>query len=111
MFFIFFSDISMNCVLLAKMDQVFSSKSKAIKHTAKVGGGDTTKVGEFCQSGKVGTMLTQKIHSLKREKKRIECFLLKVTLKWLVNRTSCSNQAARLVSIRSCVNIDRYSAT
>ena len=27
----------MNCVFLAKMDQVFSSKSKTIKHTAKVG--------------------------------------------------------------------------
>ena len=66
MLFIIFSDISMNCVLLAKMDQVFSSKSKTIKHTAKVGE-NTTKVLEFCQSGKVGTMLTQKIHCLKRE--------------------------------------------
>ena len=35
----------MNCVLIAKMDQVLSLKN-------------TGKVGEFCQCGKVGTMFT-----------------------------------------------------
>ena len=39
----------MNCVLFAKMDQVFSLKKQIIKNTGKVR--------EFCQSGKAGTML------------------------------------------------------
>ena len=43
----------MNCVLFAKMDQVFSLK----KHFKNVGNGKKTlKVWEFCQSGQVGTM-------------------------------------------------------
>ena len=40
----------MNCVLFVKVDQVFSLKKKQkLKNTGKVR--------EFCQSGKVGTML------------------------------------------------------
>ena len=39
----------MNCVLFAKMDQVFSLKNKTLKNTGKVR--------EFCQPGKVGTLM------------------------------------------------------
>ena len=45
----------MNCVLFAKMDQVFSLKKKTLKNTGKMEE-DTGKVREFCQSGKVGTL-------------------------------------------------------
>ena len=44
----------MNCILFLKMDQVFSLK-KNIKNAGKMDK-NTSKVGEFCQSGKVGTM-------------------------------------------------------
>ena len=51
--FIIFSDIYMNWVLFAKMDQV---STKQYKNTEKMGK-DTGKVRrEFCQSRKVGTM-------------------------------------------------------
>ena len=46
----------MNCVLFAKMDQVFSLKNKTLKNTGKMEK-DTGKVREFCQSGKVGTLI------------------------------------------------------
>ena len=46
----------MNCVLFAKMDQVFSLKNKTLKNTGKMEK-DTGKVREFCQSGKVGTLM------------------------------------------------------
>ena len=49
----------MNCVLLAKMDQVFSLKKQNIKNTGKMGK-DTEKVREFCQSRKVGTLITHR---------------------------------------------------
>ena len=45
----------MNCVLFAKMDQVFSKENKTLKNTGKLGK-NTGKVREFCQSGKVGTL-------------------------------------------------------
>ena len=44
----------MNCVLFAKMDEVFSLK-KTLKNNGKMEK-HSGKVGEFCQSGKVGTM-------------------------------------------------------
>ena len=46
----------MNCVLFAKMDTVFSYKKENIKNTGKMGK-ILEKVREFCQSGKVGTMI------------------------------------------------------
>ena len=48
----------MNCVVFAKMDQVFSLK-KTLKKYLKNGKntGNLGKVREFCLSGKVGTML------------------------------------------------------
>ena len=48
----------MNCVLFAKVDQVFSLKknNKTLKKYWKVAK-NTGKVREFCQSGKVGTLL------------------------------------------------------
>ena len=45
------SDIKMNFVLFAKMDQVFSLKKLSIKKYWKMAK-NTGKVGEFCQSGK-----------------------------------------------------------
>ena len=45
----------MNCVLLAKMDKVFSKENKTLKNTGKLEK-NTGKVREFCQSGKVGTL-------------------------------------------------------
>ena len=45
----------MNCVLFAKMDQVFSQENKTLKKCWKIGK-NTGKVREFCQSGKVGTL-------------------------------------------------------
>ena len=45
----------MNSVLFAKMDQVFSLKNKTLKITGKMEK-DTGKIGEFCQSEKVGTL-------------------------------------------------------
>ena len=45
----------MNCVLFAKMDQVFSKENKTLKKYWKIGK-NTGKVGEFCHSGKVGTL-------------------------------------------------------
>ena len=44
----------MNCVLFAKLSQVFSLK-KTKKNTGKMAK-NTGKVREFCQSGKVGTL-------------------------------------------------------
>ena len=49
----------MNCVLLAKMDQVFSRENKTLKKYWKIGKKywkSQGKVREFCQSGKVGTL-------------------------------------------------------
>ena len=49
----------MNCVLFAKMDQVFSKKNKTLKKYWKIGKKywkSQGKVREFCQSGKVGTL-------------------------------------------------------
>ena len=46
----------MNCVLFAKMDQVFSKENKTLKNTGKLEK-STGKVREFCQSGKVGTLI------------------------------------------------------
>ena len=46
----------MNCVLLAKKDQVFSKENKTLKKYWKIGK-NTGKVREFCQSGKVGTLV------------------------------------------------------
>ena len=45
----------MNCVLFAKMDQVFSKENKTLKKYWKIGK-NTGKVREFYQSGKVGTL-------------------------------------------------------
>ena len=53
----------MNCVLFAKMDQVFSLKNKTLKNTGKMEK-DTGKVREFCQSGKVGTLIAEREHAL-----------------------------------------------
>ena len=50
----------MNCVLFAKMDQVFSKENKALKKYWKIGKKywkSQGKVREFCQSGKVGTLI------------------------------------------------------
>ena len=50
----------MNCVLFAKMYQVFSKENKTLKKYWKIGKKDWKsqgKVREFCQSGKVGTLL------------------------------------------------------
>ena len=46
----------MNCVLFAKMDQVFSLKKKHLKNTGKMAK-NTGKIREFCQSGKMGTLI------------------------------------------------------
>ena len=50
----------MNCVLFAKMDQVFSKENKTLKkNTGKLEKKywkSQGKVREFCQSGKVGTL-------------------------------------------------------
>ena len=49
----------MNCVLFAKMDQVFSKENKTLKKYWKIGKKywkSQGKVREFCQSGKVGTL-------------------------------------------------------
>ena len=44
----------MNCVLFAKMDQVFSfKKNETLKNTEKLGEEYWKKSREFCQSGKV----------------------------------------------------------
>ena len=47
----------MNCVLFAKMDQVFSLKKQNIKKNTGKMGKSSGKIREFCQFGKVGTML------------------------------------------------------
>ena len=52
----------MNCVLFAKMDQVFSKENKTLKKYWKIGKKNTGKVREFCQSGKVGTLIKQTWH-------------------------------------------------
>ena len=49
----------MNCVLFAKMDQVFSKENKTLKKYWKIGK-NTGKVREFCQSGKVGTLINSR---------------------------------------------------
>ena len=54
--FVICSDIKMNCVLFAKMDQVFRLKNETLKKYFKKMETNTGKVGEFCQFGKVGTM-------------------------------------------------------
>ena len=46
----------MNCVLFAKMDQVFSKENKTLKKNTGKLEKNTGKVREFCQSGKVGTL-------------------------------------------------------
>ena len=51
----------MNCVVFAKMDQVFSKENKTLKKYWKTGEKywkSQGKVREFCQSGKVGTLIT-----------------------------------------------------
>ena len=51
----------MNCVLFAKMGQVFSLKNKTLKKYWKNGKKywkSQGKVREFCQSRKVGTLFT-----------------------------------------------------
>ena len=53
----------MNCVLFAKMDQVFSKENKTLKKYWKIGEKywkSQGKVREFCQSGKVGTLIYSK---------------------------------------------------
>ena len=55
----------MNCVLFAKMDQVFCKENKTLKKYWKIGEKywkSQGKVREFCQSGKVGTL---KLHKIK----------------------------------------------
>ena len=50
----------MNCVLFAKMEQVFSKENKTLKNTGKLEKKywkSQGKVREFCQSGKVGTLV------------------------------------------------------
>ena len=52
----------MKCVLFAKMDQVFSLGNRTIKKYWKNGKKywkSQGKVREFCQSGKVGTLLAK----------------------------------------------------
>ena len=54
----------MNCVLFAKMDQVFSLKKQNIKkyrNNGKRYWKSYGKVREFCQSGKVGTLTLSKL--------------------------------------------------
>ena len=46
----------MNSVSFAKMDQVLSKENKTLKNTGNLEK-NTGKVREFCQSGKVGTLL------------------------------------------------------
>ena len=53
----------MNCVLFAKMDQVFSLKNETFEKYWKNGKKNTGKVMAFCQSGKVGTMNVYQLHS------------------------------------------------
>ena len=48
----------MNCVLFAKMDQVFSKENETLKKYWKNWEKNTGKVREFCQSEKVGTLTT-----------------------------------------------------
>ena len=48
----------MNCVLFAKMDKVFSYKNKTLKKNTGKWKQNTRKFGEFCKSGKVGTMIS-----------------------------------------------------
>ena len=50
----------MSCALFAKMDQIFSLKKQNIKKILEKMAKDTGKVREFCQSGKVGTLINQK---------------------------------------------------
>ena len=53
----------MNSVLFAKMDQVFSKENKTLKKYWKFGKKywkSQGKVREFCQSGKVGTLMFEK---------------------------------------------------
>ena len=45
----------MNCVLITKVNQVFSLNNKTLKYTGKWEQ-NTQKVIEFCLSGKVGTI-------------------------------------------------------
>ena len=54
----------MNCVLFAKMDQVFSKENKSLKKILENWKKNTGKVREFYQSGKVGTlvMLFSQLH-------------------------------------------------
>ena len=57
----------MNCVLFAKMDQVFSKENKTLKKYWKIGKKywkSQAKVREFCQSGKVGTLMALAIRCL-----------------------------------------------
>ena len=95
----------MSCLLLAKMDQVFCLK-KVLEKWKKY-----WKSQGIFSILKSGNHVYLKDSLSENRGKKIEYFFLKVTPKWLMNGTSCSNQAARLVSIRSCVNIDWYSAT
>ena len=56
----------MNCVLFAKMDQVFSKENRTLKKYWKIGKKywkSQGKVREFCQSGKVGTLFLIHIRS------------------------------------------------
>ena len=51
----------MNCVLFAKMDQVFSKENKTLKKILENWKENTGKVMEFCQSGKVGTLYNETV--------------------------------------------------
>ena len=67
----------MNCVLFTKMDQVFSKESKTLKkNTGKLEKKywkSQGKVREFCQSGKVGTLITETRVKISNKIKQI-CF-------------------------------------
>ena len=51
----------MDCVLFAKMDQVFSKENITLKKYWKIGK-NTGKVREFCHSGKSGNPVLDKCH-------------------------------------------------
>ena len=63
----------MNCVLFAKMDQVFIFK-KTLKNIGKMGK-NTGKVGEFCQSRKWEPRLRLKDNSLIRGTRNDQSFI------------------------------------
>ena len=48
----------MNCVLFAKMDQVFSKENKTLKKIREIGKKILEKSGNFVSPEKVGTLIT-----------------------------------------------------